>query len=60
MIMSKIALDTNILIFLHDAVEVSPKRAKANELIANRLVGIRYFIRLFNFVFRRYATQPNC
>jgi predicted nucleic acid-binding protein len=33
--MSKIALDTNILIYLHDANEQSDKRKKANELIAS-------------------------
>ncbi len=34
MTMSKIALDTNILIYLHDAEPKSGKREKANELIA--------------------------
>jgi len=33
--MNKAALDTNILIYLHDADEDSVKRKKANELIAN-------------------------
>jgi len=33
--MTKIALDTNILIYLHDENEESYKRKKANELIAS-------------------------
>jgi predicted nucleic acid-binding protein len=32
--MNRIALDTNILIYLHDAEEKSSKREKANELVA--------------------------
>lgn len=52
--MSRTALDTNVLIYLHDAGEESPKRKKANQLVAlNPIISSQVISEYLNVCHKR-------